>query len=62
MEKKCTNCDHMDFCQMYAMLSSMATTLNVNMDPDIAGKTGFVNMVDTMAHDCLRFEKIREDK
>ena len=57
-EKKCTNCENMDFCIMYKHIAEIAGILNVALDMSIDEKTPFENIVDTMAHDCKRFKAI----
>ncbi len=55
MEKKCVNCQNMDFCVLYLKFVEMAGLLNTNLNPDIAGDKGFVFMVNHLAHDCKRY-------
>jgi len=57
-EKKCFNCEHMNFCGMYKGLIDMAHMLNNNLDIAIDEKNGFESMRDLMAHDCKRFKRI----
>jgi hypothetical protein len=54
-EKKCVNCENMDFCKMYLNFVEMASLLNANLNPDMAGDLPFVYMVNALAHDCKRF-------
>jgi hypothetical protein len=58
-EKKCVNCEYMDFCQMYLNFVKMASLLNTNLNPDRAGDMPFVYMVNYLAHDCKRFRMIK---
>jgi len=58
-EKKCTNCENMDFCQMYLKFVEMANLLNNNLNPDMAKDTPFVYMVNYLAHDCKRFRVVK---
>jgi len=60
-EKKCYNCKHEGFCAMHLGIKDMAHLLTVNRDNDIAGKTGFVSMVNHLAHDCNRFEVLKDE-
>ena len=65
-EKKCFNCENMDFCTMYLGLLDMAQLLNVNLEShtvtesnnNVAVEPGFTSMVDHMAHDCKRFKAV----
>jgi len=59
MEKKCFNCEHMAFCQMYNSMQNIAMLLNVNMRVNDLNESGFVVMVNEMAHGCLRFERVK---
>jgi len=61
MEKKCKNCKHMDICKMYLDLVEMAIMLNTNMRKNDLGETGYMVMVNTLAHDCTRFEAFKEE-
>ena len=60
-EKKCVNCENMDFCQMYLNFVEMANLLNSNLNLDMAGEQPFVYMVNYLAHDCKRFRVIKEE-
>ena len=60
MEKKCKNCKNMDICKMYLDLVAMAIILNTNIRKSPFNESGFTVMVDTMAHDCIKFEKFQE--
>jgi len=57
-EKKCCNCENMDFCAMYLGLKDMAHLLTANRYKDLAGQPGFVSMVNFLADDCKRFKAI----
>ena len=57
-EKKCFNCENMDFCKMYLNFLDMATLLNANLNPDMAGDSPFNYMVNALAHDCKRFRAV----
>ena len=60
MEKKCFNCKLIDICWAYHELSEMAGVLNNVMRCNPIGENGFTVMIDTMAHDCTRYEKFEE--
>jgi len=62
MEKKCLNCNFIDICIAYHKLSSMAGTLNMIMRENDIGENGFAVMINTMAHDCTRYERLEERK
>lgn len=55
-EKKCHNCKNMDFCAMRLNIISMAPLLNINLKDDMAGDSPVIYMLNTMAHDCKRFQ------
>ena len=67
-EKKCFNCENMNFCGMYDKLNDMAGLLNINLETHIIAKVsghiatemGFITMVNHMAHDCKRFSAFKE--
>ena len=59
VEKKCCNCENMDFCAMYQRFVEMAGLLNSNLNADMAGDKGFVFMLNYLAHDCRRFEVLK---
>jgi len=60
MEKKCANCSNMDICRVYCDLADIAEGLNFFMRMNDLNQNRFTVMVDTMAHDCINFEKYQE--
>ena len=58
-DKKCVNCENIDFCQMYLKFVEMANLLNTNLNPDMAEDKPFVYMVNYLAHDCKRFRMVK---
>ena len=58
-EKKCTNCENMGFCAMHEGIIGIAALLNMNLENDMAGNPPVTYMLNTMAHDCKRFQKIK---
>ena len=59
-EKKCVNCENMDFCAMYRHMVDASSMFVVNLNKSIDEKDGFTNLADTMAHDCKRFSAFKE--
>ena len=58
MTKKCVHCENMRICSIFKLLSDDANMFNEHMNQSIDGKGGFVNIIDTVAHDCKRFVPI----
>ena len=56
MEKKCFNCKHMDICHAYMQLVKISKTLNSIMRINDIGESGFIVIINTLAHDCTKFE------
>ena len=61
MEKKCTNCKNMDICKVYEGIVNMVNDLNNVMCDNDLGEIGYIVMVNTLAHDCTRFEEFKEN-
>ena len=57
---KCTYCDNMTYCAVYLKIVEMAGLLNNNMRLNPINENGFTVVIDTVAHDCLRFKKIED--
>jgi len=56
MEKKCFNCKHMDICYAYIQLAKISNILNSIMRINDIGESGFTVIINTLAHDCTKFE------
>lgn len=56
-EKKCTNCENMDFCAMYQGLMNVPS-IAYNLEKDMNGDLPPVYMANLMALHCKRFKPI----
>ena len=61
MPKKCFHCENMLFCAAYHETQKMAGLLNNIMRVNDLGETGFEVIINTLAHDCVRFKKIERE-
>ena len=61
MEKKCTTCGKMAFCPIYLEIGKMAALLVNNMRKNAIGENGYTVVVNTIAHDCTQYDKIRNE-
>ena len=60
-EKKCNACELMDICIAYQAVADISVQLNRVMNNSMDGKTPFQNIIDTVAHDCKRFEPVKRE-
>lgn len=60
MEKKCTNCENMSFCAIYWEIVKLAGLLNNNMRKNPLNENGFTVVINTIAHDCVRFKRFTD--
>ncbi len=60
-EKKCFNCENMDFCAMYQGMNDIASLFSANLDKDIAGDWPLVYMTNHMARNCKRFSVFKDN-
>ncbi len=58
MEKKCVNCNHMNFCQVYRSISNLAGLLNMNLEITLTNEMPYEYFINEIAHNCKNFEKI----
>ncbi len=58
-EKKCFNCENMDFCAMHQGLMNIGS-LSVNLVKDRNGDWPFVYISNLIALHCKRFRAIKE--
>ena len=58
MDKKCYNCKYMDICHVYIQIVKLAIPLSLNMKISDFGESGYNVVINTIAHDCIQFDKL----